>query len=307
MDARKPTAAVLGLAVVLTFALLGAAPPPAVSARGMVAADEASASRAGAAVLAAGGNAVDAAVATALACGVAQPSSSGLGGGGFAVIVTPDGQREVLDFREVAPAAATPDMFVRATAEDASIRGGLAVAVPGEGPGLVALHARHGRLPLKQVVGPAVRLARKGFPVGHHLHKSLAAQAELGPTLSSLLFGLSAVPRQGTMVRNPGLARTLGMLADTRGKALTEGPVARDIVSAVRRAGGMLTEQDLRDYAPRRRTPIVGAYRGWTVVTMPPPSSGGVVLVQVLSVLETFRPSELGHNSADHVHLLAEA
>lgn len=309
MTARKSAAplALLGLCSALAVALLGAAPPPAVSQGGMVAADEVSASRAGASVLARGGNAVDAVVAAALACGVAQPSSSGLGGGGFAVVVTPSGERHVLDFREVAPAAATQDMFVEATADDASTRGGLAVAVPGEGPGLVALHASHGRLPLAQVVEPATRLARKGFPVAHHLHKSLASKGDLGLALSDALFGLSAVPREGEVVRNPGLGRTLAMLAGTRGTALTEGPVARDIVSAARKAGGILTEQDLRDYQPKTRAPIVGEYRGWTVVTMPPPSSGGVVLVQVLSVLEAFEPASLGHNSADHVHLLAEA
>lgn len=309
MNARKPVVplAVVGLFSVLSVSLLGAAPPPAVSARGMVAADEASASRAGASVLARGGNAVDAVVATALACGVAQPSSSGLGGGGFAVVVAPDGQRHVLDFREVAPAAATRDMFVAAAAPDASTRGGLAVAVPGEAPGLVALHAAHGRLPLADVIEPATRLARKGFPVAHHLQHSLASQGPLGLALASALYGLTAPPAEGDVVRNPGLGRTLAMLAGTRGKALTEGPVARDIVASARKAGGVITEQDLRDYRPKQRDPIVGRYRGWTVVTMPPPSSGGVVLVQVLSVLEAFEPASLGHNSAEHVHLLAEA
>jgi len=307
-DWKMPSSlAAVGLVATLAVSLLAAAPPPAVSDRGMVAADEASASRAGAEVLARGGNAVDAVVAAALACGVAQPSSSGLGGGGFAVVVTPAGERHVLDFREVAPAAATRDMFVDAAAEDASTRGGLAVAVPGEGPGLVALQAQHGRLPLAKVVEPATRLARGGFPVAHHLHHALASQGELGLALSRGLFGLSTVPRQGQTVRNPSLARTLSMLAGTRGRALTDGPVARDIVAAVRAEGGVLTEADLRDYQPRERAPVVGNYRGWTVVTMPPPSSGGVVLLQVLAVLEAFDPASLGHNGAEHVHLLAEA
>ncbi len=299
--------ALLSLLGAVGLALAAAAPPPATGARGMVAADQSQASEAGATVLRMGGNAVDAVVAAALACGVTQPSSSGLGGGGFAVVVAPDGGRHVLDFREVAPAAATRDMFVTAAAKDASTTGGLAVAVPGEAPGLVALQAAHGRLPLARVVQPAIQLARGGFAAEHHLVTSLASKGELGRALAGQLFGLPALPREHDVVRNPALARSLAMLAGTRGAAFTDGPVARDLVAAVKKAGGILTEQDLRDYTPRVREPVVGTYRGWTVVTMPPPSSGGIVLLQVLKVLEGFELPDLGHNSSEHVHLLAEA
>lgn len=300
-------AALLILLGAVGLALSAAAPPPAVGTGGMVAADQAQASEAGAKVLRMGGNAVDAVVAAALACGVTQPSSSGLGGGGFAVVVKPDGARHVLDFREVAPAAATRDMYGKADDPKASTRGGLAVAVPGEGPGLVALQAAHGRLPLAKVVQPAQQLAKGGFEAEHHLVTSLASKGEVGASMAKALFGLTALPTEHQRLRNPSLARSLAMLAGTRGKAFTEGPVARDIVATVKKAGGILTAQDLKDYTPKEREPVVGTYRGWTVVTMPPPSSGGVVLMQVLSVLEAFEPVTHGHNSSEHLHLLAEA
>ncbi len=290
----------------ILLGLLAAAPPPEHGRRGMVAADHRLASQAGAAVLEAGGNAVDAAVAAALASGVVQPSGSGLGGGGFAVVVTPDGTPAVLDFREVAPAASTRDMFVQAPRPDASRLGGLAVAVPGEPAGLVALHERWGSLPLREVARPAIQLAR-GFPVGAHLAESLAGLAEAGAGLSALLFDASAVPGRGERVRRDRLGGTIQALVRSRGRELTHGGIAADIVAAVRDAGGVLAAADLADYTPRDRPPLVGSYRGWRVVTMPPPSSGGVVLLQVLSVLEGYDLSVYGHNSADLYHLYAEA
>jgi gamma-glutamyltranspeptidase / glutathione hydrolase len=302
---RRPLA-LAALFGVASLGLLGASPPPAHSRGGMVASDHRLASEAGASVLRKGGNAVDAAVAAALAAGVVQPAGSGLGGGGFAVVVMADGQRSVLDFREVAPAAATPDMFVNAPAKDASTVGGLAVGVPGEGPGLMALHTRMGSLPLAKVVEPATRLARGGFDAGPHLVHSLANKAEEGLRLAGLLFGLPALPGQGDTLRNAALGRTLAAMAGTRGRTLVDGPVARDIVKAVRKAGGILTAEDLATYAPRDREPIVGEYRGWTVVTMPPPSSGGIVLLQTLQVLEGFEVSSWDHDSAQHLHMLAE-
>ncbi len=285
--------------------LTGAAPPPAIGQRGMVASDHRLASQAGADVMAAGGNAVDGVVAAALAAGVVQPAGSGLGGGGFAVVVAPDGTQSVIDFREVAPAGASRDMFVKAQQEDASRIGGLAVGVPGEAVGLLELHRRFGRLPLDQVAKPAIALAEKGFPVGAHLAQALweAQAAALG--LSQVLFGLSEVPQEGTVVQRTQLAQTLKALSVGGASAVTAGPIAADIVQATRAAGGILTEADLGAYAAKERIPVVGRYRGWTVVTMPPPSSGGVVLLQVLSVLEekTLPPAQ----SAALYHRLAEA
>ncbi len=293
------------LAVTLvSVALFAAAPPPLESPAGMVAADHELASQAGAEILSRGGNAIDAAVATALASGVVQPAGSGLGGGGFAVI-SDGAEHYVLDFREVAPAAASPQMYLDEEGEVVdrlSLDGGLAVGVPGEGRGLASLLASHGTMSPTEVVRPAVRLASRGFPVGSHLHGALTRRPEM-----ILLFdGLRELPSTGQLVRRRALARTLEAWARSRGEALYEGSIARDIVEATQATGGILSEQDLADYAPREREPLVGSYRGYTVVTMPPPSSGGAVLLQALAVLEGYDLAGLGHNSADHIHLLAE-
>lgn len=303
MRTRSALAIVLSL---VSLTLYGAAPPPELGRNGLVAVDHALASQAGAEILRLGGNAVDAAVAAALAAGVVQPSASGIGGGGFAVIVLPDGARAVLDFREVAPAAATADMFSKASQSDASTKGGLAVGVPGEPAGLEALNRRWGRLPLKVVVGPAVRLAREGFAVGAHLASSLADQKEGADTLSLGLFG-APVPGRGDHVRRLALARTLAAYGREGAAAITGGRVAEEIAGTVRAAGGVLSGEDLASYVPKDREPVLGTYRGWSVVSMPPPSSGGAVLLQVLGVLEGYDLSALGHNSAELLHLYAEA
>ncbi len=268
---------------------------------GMVVADHALASEAGAAVLRKGGNAVDAAVAAALACGVVQPASSGLGGGGFAVVHGPKGTG-VLDFREIAPAAAHAKMFqdeAGRVVAGASTVGGLAVAVPGEPRGLVDLWRAHGRLPLVEVAAPAVALARDGFPAGNHLRKNLEQYPEVA---FSSLWPLANLER----IQRPNLAGAIEAWAQTQGLALTRGKLAWDLVDAVRAAGGVLTRQDLAEYHSTPRTALRGSYRGLTLLTMPPPSSGGVVLLQVLGVLESHDFSGLKHNSPEHLHLLAE-
>lgn len=290
----------------LILLLLGAAPPPELGKRGMVAVDHTLASEAGAEILRRGGNAVDAAVAAALAAGVVQPSASGLGGGGFAVIVDPDGASHVLDFREVAPAAATVDMFMKVQKPKASTKGGLSVAVPGEPAGLEALVRRYGRLPLKVVVQPAARLAREGFPAGAHLIDVLGMSAERAPDLAKGLFG-GPVPTRGDWVKRAALAATLDAFGARGARALTSGPLAEDMVSAIQGSGGVVTVEDLAAYQPKDRQPVLGHYRGWSIVAMPPPSSGGAVLLQVLGVLEGYDLASLGQNSADELHLLAEA
>lgn len=295
------------LAAVSLGVLLAAAPPPELGRRGLVAADHRLASEAGAAVLAQGGNAVDAAIAAVLASGVVQPAGSGLGGGGFAVVVSPAEETFVLDFREVAPAAATQDMFVNAAAEDASRIGGLAVAVPAEAAGLVALHERFGSRPLKHVARPAVELARQGFSVGAHLASALQRLPdELMPSFLERMFGSRVPVARYDIVRRAALAKTLQGLVRTNGQNLRTGDAAADIVAAAQAAGGVLTMADMAAYEPVERAPMVGEYRGWTVHTMPPPSSGGIVMLQTLAVLERHDLSALSHNSAPYIHLLAE-
>jgi gamma-glutamyltranspeptidase/glutathione hydrolase len=284
-----------------------AAPFPALSHGGMVASDHVLASEAGATVLANGGNAADAAVATALAAGVVQPAGSGLGGGGFAVIVEPDGTHHVLDFREVAPAKSTRDMYVNATVDNASRIGGLAVGVPGEPAGLVALQERFGKISMAEVVAPAVALAADGFYVGPHLAEALDRLGDAASDMSHSLFGRSEVPSQGDRVRRKRLAHTLASLGKHGASVLQTGPLAADIVAAAAAQGGILSAEDLAAYQPRDREPIVGTYRGWTVITMPPPSSGGVVLLQVLKVLEGLDLADTPAHGAALYHRLAEA
>jgi gamma-glutamyltranspeptidase/glutathione hydrolase len=291
----------------LSLLLLGAAPPPERSTGGMVAADHRLGSQAGADVLAAGGNAIDAVVAAALAVGVVQPAGSGLGGGGFAVIVQPSGDSHVVDFREVAPAAATEDMYSKAPDPHASRHGGLAVGVPGEPLGLAEIHRRWGRLGLDAVAAPAIQLADGGFAVEAHLAKALRNSGTAGPGLASGLFGLPEVPQQGDFVRRERLARTLEAFANSEGQALVTGSIAADIVAAVDEAGGILTLDDLKSYRPKDRAPMVGRYRGWTVSTMPPPSSGGAVLLAVLGALESSDLAALGSQSSAYFHRLTEA
>ncbi len=304
---RRTLPIVLTILFALALVLVLAAAPPPVSGRaGLVSADHPLASQAGARMLEQGGNAVDAVVAAALSAGVVQPAGSGLGGGGFAVVV--DGnERYVLDFREIAPAAAHRDMYLDGDGEvipGASTDGGLAVGVPGEPRGLAQLHARFGELSATAVARPAIDQANRGFPIGAHLLRCLGRYPEIVP---QLLDGRGALPDQADPVRRKRLARTLGAWARSGGDALYEGPIAEDIVGAVQASGGLLTVDDLATYQPVEREPLVGSYRGYSIVTMPPPSSGGAVLLQVLGVLEAWDLDALGHNSSEHLHLLAEA
>ncbi len=286
-------------------AALAVAPPP-VRGRGVVAADHPAASEAGAEMLRRGGNAVDAVVAAALSAGVVQPAGSGLGGGGFGIVVDADGTRRFLDFRETAPAAATRDMFAGGE-KGASTVGRLAVATPGESRGLARMLACCGTLPPAVVAGPAIRQAADGFVVGPHLAASLGRAPD---TVVRGLFPLHpGIPGDGDRVQRPELARTLKRWARTAGEDLATGAGALAISAAVT---GAVTPADLASYEIVEREPLVGTYRGWTVITAPPPSSGGVILLQMLAVLESFDPTLgqdppiTGLGSADYVHLLTE-
>jgi gamma-glutamyltranspeptidase/glutathione hydrolase len=288
------------------LALAVAAAPPAEVGHAMVATDHRLASNAGASVLTAGGNAVDAAVAAALAAGVVQPAGSGLGGGGFAVGVA-GGDRWVADFRERAPMAATRDMYLDdagAIRNGESRSGGLAVAVPGESRGLAQLLASRGSLSPAAVAAPAIALARKGFAVEGLLESALA-RTEHRDVIALFDFDGRRLRVRDRLTR-PDLARTLKRWASTAGEDLHVGSGAAAIVEATTASGGVITAEDLARYAPSSHEPVVVGYRGYTLVTMPPPSSGGVVLGQVLRVLEGYDLAPLGHNSADYVHLLTE-
>jgi len=295
------------LAVLLVVTGIGAAPYP-VRGDGVIATDHPLSAQAGAEILARGGNAADAAVAAALSAGVVQPAGSGLGGGGFAVIVTPDGERTVLDFRETAPAAATRDMFLDDAGKadsNLSRRTGLAVAVAGESRGLMELLDEWGSMSPKSVAAPAIRQATRGTAVGDHLAHSFENTSH--DEVKRHFFEGGVAPARGERMTRPGLATTLKRWASSRGEDLHSGVGASQMVAAATRRDGVLTLADLKGYETRRRDPIEITFRDHTIVTMPPPSSGGIVLAQLLRVVEGFDLKALGHNSSDYVHLLAEA
>ena len=309
--ASPPAAAQLGG----TGARLTADSVRSVSARsGMVVSDNSLASRVGRDVLAAGGNAVDAAVATGLTLAVTHPAAGNLGGGGFMVIHFPDGRVTALDFRERAPLAARPEMFVRDGAydEDLHHRSHLAVGVPGTVAGFDKAHRLHGSLPWERLVYPSLRLAEQGFPLSEERARELARLIEranrLGydETLRTFSKG-GELYRPGDILRQPDLARTLDRIMLERSDGFYRGETARLITDEMRRGGGLITEADLAAYMAREREPVRGRYRGYEVISMPPPSSGGVVLVEMLNILEGYDLAGMGHNSSRYLHHLAEA
>jgi gamma-glutamyltranspeptidase/glutathione hydrolase len=301
-------------AVALPGAAAAPVAAPLTDAHAAVASDHPLASAAGVAALKAGGNAVDAACATALALGVLHPESSGIGGGAFALVyIAKQKKMYALDARERAPAASTPAAYLKDghAVPELSQRGGLAVAVPGEVRGLGEMVRRWGKLPFRRCVEPAQRLAAKGFPVSSRLAGSLAA---LDRTVENRPFVdlFAAKPlRAGDTWRRPDLAWTLGKLR-AGADAFYKGEIGKEIVAAVRGAGGAMTAEDLAAYTTVDRTPVETGYRGLRVLSMPPSSSGGVALIETLGILgarsasgvETAREPR---GSAAQLHVLAEA
>jgi gamma-glutamyltranspeptidase/glutathione hydrolase len=262
---------------------------------GVVAAEHELASEAGVEMLRQGGNAVDAAVAAQFATGVVNPSSCGIGGGGFALVY--DAKKhdlDFIDFRETAPAAAKPDMYVRDGKVNStlSLRGALAVAVPGEVRGLAEVLRRYGTLPLAKVLEPAIRYASEGFPVGLHLAVEIRANAEEirhHPALAAIYLTDKGEPYgAGDKLVQKDLAATLTRIAGSGERAFYEGAIADAIAAEIAANGGILTVQDIHGYRTRVREPLTVRYRGLTVAGAPPPSSGGGIVLELLNVLEGF-------------------
>jgi gamma-glutamyltranspeptidase/glutathione hydrolase len=283
----------LAARVSLVLVLLAAAPAaagPAAGTRGMVATASPAASAAGVELLRAGGNAVDAAVGAAFVLAVVEPWSSGIGGGGFALARFGD-EATFLDFREVAPAAATETMFLRDGQADPALSrdGPLAVAVPGAVAGYLALHERLGKLPRARVLAPAIRLAAEGFPVGER-YRELAATRHgvlaADPEAARLFLVGGQVPPLGHRVVQRDLAATLRAIATGGPDPFYRGPIAARLAADLAGRGGILTAADLAAYRPRWRTPLLGAFRDYRVITAPLPSSGGVILLSLLGARE---------------------
>jgi gamma-glutamyltranspeptidase / glutathione hydrolase len=272
-----------------------------------VAAENAVASKVALDVLARGGSAADAAVAGVLAVGVAQPVSSGIGGGGFAVVWDAKTRHvTVLDFREHAPIGLRPaDLLVRPPPEN---RRGAAAGVPGEVAGLVEIHKRWGRWAFADVVRPAADLAEAGFPVSAHLSRTLGwadGWLRKSPRYDFLRpFGAPAA--EAARVKNPRLGATLRRIAAEGRAAFYSGVIARDVVDTARSAGGRISLQELESYAVVERAPLRTSWEGYEVFTMPPPSGGGLMILQTLHMHAKADLARLGHGSAAYVHLLAE-
>ncbi len=269
------------------------------------------ATEAGLIVMEAGGNAFDAAVAVSAALAVVEPSGSGLGGGGFWLLHRArDGRQVMLDGRERAPAAASADMYLDPEGEvipKASIDGPLAAGIPGVPAALEHIARRYGRLPLDVTLAPAIILARDGFPVDALYRKMAGFRLDAlrrSPAASDQFLLDGEVPPEGHLIRQPDLAATLGAIARDGAAAFYTGPIARQLIAAVRDGGGVWTAADLRDYRVIERPPLVVHHRGRRVVSASLPSSGGVLLAQMLLMLERYPIA--GLDEVDRVHLLVE-
>lgn len=309
------------IAVVVALTLLAsiapgtraASPRPIRGARGMVSAPEPQAAQAGLDVLRRGGTAVDAAVAVALALAVTHPYAGNLAGGGFLLYRTPDGKAFALDFRETAPAALRAEMFLDSHGDavrERALRGGLAVGVPGSVAGLYDAHRRWGRLPWRDLVAPAVRLAEDGFRVSErnafYLERD-GARLLLDRAAAAIFARDGKLLREGDLLVQKDLARTLRRIAERGPEGFYQGSVAEALVGAVKRRGGVMEMTDLAGYAPILREPLEGRYRGRRILTFPPPSSGGIALLQILAMLERYDLAASGPGSSLTVHRVAEA
>lgn len=279
----------------------------------MVASAEAHATRAGLEVMRRGGNAVDAAVTTAFVLAVTLPSAGNLGGGGFLLVRTKDGQIEALDFRETAPAATHRDFYLDAQGQVDRQRitlGYQSCGVPGTVAGMEAVLKRYGTISLSQAVEPARQLAADGMLVTRDLADDLArVQDELRkfPASAAIFLPGGKVPEVGDRLVQKDLAWSLEQIGQKGSAAFYHGEVGQRMIASIRKNGGVMTMADLAGYRALWRKPVEGTYRGFTVYAMPPPSSGGVHLVQMLNILEGYDLAALGHNSAATLHLLAEA
>jgi len=297
--------------VVLCTAEAGAAPlRPVHAPHAMVASVHELASRAGVEVMQAGGNAVDAAVAVGFALAVVHPQAGNLGGGGFMLIRTADGTNHFIDYREKAPAAATANMYLDAQGNvipGASTLGYRAIGVPGSVAGMVYAEKKYGKLTLQQVIAPAIRLARDGYALAYEDANDLRDEDLSKFADSKRIFQRNGdYYRPGEVLRQAELARTLERIAKNPDD-FYRGEMAKELAGAVQRGGGLISADDLAHYEVKEREAIRGTYRGYDIISAPPPSSGGAALVEILNILEGYDLAKLGNRSASSIHLTAEA
>src|ERR1700678_2796086 len=283
---------------------------PVHAQHGMVVSVHELASKAGVEMMQAGGNAVDAAVATGFALAVVHPAAGNLGGGGFMLVRMTDGQTHFLDYREKAPVAATRDMFLDAQGnviEAASEIGYKSIGVPGSVAGMVYAEKKLGKLTLKQVMAPAIRLAREGYALSwveaRDLHDTHLSEF---PESRRIFQREGNYYQPGEIFRQPDLARTLERIV-AKPDDFYHGALARELAAAMQKGGGLITADDLARYQVKEREPVRGTYRGYEIISAPPPSSGGTVLMESLNILEGYDLAKLGDRSAQSIHFTTEA
>lgn len=307
------------LALWLLMGLLGAraapaaSPAPVAAENGMVVTAQAYATHIGVDVLKRGGNAIDAAVAVGYALAVVYPAAGNLGGGGFMTVQFADGRRTFIDFREKAPLAATANMYLDPQGNvvpNLSTRGHLAVAVPGTVAGLEYIRGKYGTLPRGTLIDPAIRLAERGFVLAQGDVDILGEGTDdfrNDPATAAIFLDAGQPWRVGATLKQPDLARTLKHVRKSGAAGFYRGPTAEKLVAASRAGGGILTQADLDAYDVRELAPLECDYRGFHIVSAPPPSSGGIVICEILNVLEGYPLAEYGWGSSRAVHVQIEA
>ena len=291
----------------------GASPAPVAGSRGMVVSAQHLASDIGADIIRRGGNAVDAAVAVGYALAVVYPEAGNIGGGGFMTLRLADGRSTFLDFREKAPLAASANMFLDSAGNvipEASTSSWLSVAVPGSAAGLEAARVKYGTMPRAALMAPAIALARDGFvltqgdaPVFRIMQPALRQD----PAAAAIFLPGGATPKEGDRLRQPDLARSLALISKDGPAALYHGPIGASILAASKAGGGILAQADLDRFKVRELRPVECDYRGYHVISAPPPSSGGVILCEILGILQGYDLAAMGFHSAAEVHVLVEA
>ncbi|MGL5047230.1 MAG: gamma-glutamyltransferase [Shewanella sp.] len=287
---------------------------PVWAKHGMVASQETLASRTGVEILKQGGNAVDAAVAVAFSLAVTLPRAGNIGGGGFMLVhIAKENKTIAIDYREVAPSKAKKNIFLDENGdavEKLSREHGLAVGVPGTVMGMSLALEKYGTMTLAQVTAPAIKMAQEGISVTPDLGQSLASlkrRMTQWPTTAAIFYKADGSDYQvDDILKQPELAHSLSLIAEKGTKGFYEGETATKLINAVKDAGGIMTLDDLKNYKVVERKPVRGEYRGYQVVSMPPPSSGGVHIIEMLNVLQQFPIDKLGHNTAQTIHLMAE-
>jgi gamma-glutamyltranspeptidase/glutathione hydrolase len=304
-----------GLCALIAVTAAAAPMRPTHAEHAIVASVHELASRAGVEMLQAGGNAVDAAVATGFALAVVHPQAGNLGGGGFMLLRNANGKVHFIDFREKAPAAADEKMFLDAqgnviprSSSGSSSVGYKAIGVPGTVAGFIYAEKQYGKLSIEKVMAPAIKLARDGFALAYEDAQDLKDDKYLAqfPESKRIFLRDGNYYQPGEVFKQPELARTLERLAKDP-DTFYHGAMARELAEEIQKGGGLITAKDLAAYEVRERVPIRGSYRGYEIISAPPPSSGGVALVEILNILEGFDLTKYGNGSAEDIHLEAEA